>query len=90
MILVQIATALAIGTYVVLSKDAPLEFPAATPRESFQFPSDHLDRAGRQNRKSLICRVRRFLGIFRLEPRPICNRWNRSKLRPKDDSCHTF
>jgi hypothetical protein len=38
MILVQIATALAIGAYVVLSKDAQPVRPHATPRESFQHP----------------------------------------------------
>jgi len=36
MILVQIATALAIGAYVVLSKDARPKRPNATPRESLQ------------------------------------------------------
>jgi hypothetical protein len=41
MILVQIATALAIGAYVVLSKDAQPKRPDATPRESFQHPADH-------------------------------------------------
>jgi hypothetical protein len=49
MILVQIATALAIGAYVVLSKDAPHKHLDATPRESLrlQHPADHLlDRAG--------------------------------------------
>jgi hypothetical protein len=38
----QIATALAIGAYVVLSKDAQPKRPDATPRESFQRPADHL------------------------------------------------
>jgi hypothetical protein len=50
MILVQIATALAIGAYVVLSKDAKRKRPDATPRESLrlQHPADHLlDRDGR-------------------------------------------
>jgi len=47
MILIQIATALAIGAYVVLSKDAQPERPDATPRESFQYPADHLDRDAR-------------------------------------------
>jgi hypothetical protein len=42
MILVQIATALAIGTYVVLSKDAQPKRPGATARESSQHPADHL------------------------------------------------
>jgi hypothetical protein len=40
MILVQIATALAIGAYVVLSKDAQPKRPDASPRESFQQPAD--------------------------------------------------
>jgi hypothetical protein len=47
MILVQIATALAIGAYVVLSKDAQPKHPDSTPRESFQQPADHLARDGR-------------------------------------------
>jgi hypothetical protein len=38
MILIQIATALAIGAYVVLSKDAHPKRPNATPPESFQHP----------------------------------------------------
>jgi len=38
MILIQIATALAIGAYVVLSKDAQPKRPDATPRESFARP----------------------------------------------------
>lgn len=42
MILVQIATALAIGAYVVLSKDAQPKRPDATPRESSQHSADHL------------------------------------------------
>jgi hypothetical protein len=42
MILVQIATALAIGAYVVLSKDAQPKRPDVTPRQSFQQPADHL------------------------------------------------
>jgi hypothetical protein len=46
MIIVQIATALAIGAYVVLSKDAQPKRPDAIPRESFQHPADHLDRDG--------------------------------------------
>jgi hypothetical protein len=46
MFLVQIATALAIGAYVVLSKDAQPKRPDATPRESFQHPADHLDHDG--------------------------------------------
>ena len=33
--ILQIATALAIGAYVVLSKDAQPKRPDATPRESF-------------------------------------------------------
>ena len=36
--LIQIATALAIGAYVVLSKDAQPKRPHATPRESFDHP----------------------------------------------------
>jgi hypothetical protein len=48
MILVQIATALAIGAYVVLSKDAQPKRPKASPRESFQHTADHLDRDGRR------------------------------------------
>jgi hypothetical protein len=48
MILVRIATALAIGAYVVLSKDAQPKRPDATPRESFHHPADHLlDRGDR-------------------------------------------
>jgi hypothetical protein len=50
MILVQIATALAIGAYVVLSKDAKHKRLDATPRESLrlQHSADPLlDRAGR-------------------------------------------
>lgn len=47
MILIQITTALAIGAYVVLSRDAHPKRPDATPRESFQHPADHLDRDGR-------------------------------------------
>jgi hypothetical protein len=47
MILVQIATALAIGAYVVLSRDAQPKRPDATPRKSIQHPADHLiDRDG--------------------------------------------
>jgi hypothetical protein len=49
MILVQIATALAVGAYVVLSKDAQHKRLDATPRESLrlQHSADHLlDRAG--------------------------------------------
>jgi hypothetical protein len=42
MILIQIATALAIGAYVVLSKDAQPKRPDATARESFRHPADHL------------------------------------------------
>jgi hypothetical protein len=42
MIFVQIATALAIGAYVVLSKDSRRKRPDAIPRESFQHPADHL------------------------------------------------
>jgi hypothetical protein len=46
--ILQIATALAIGAYVVLSKEAQPKRPDATPRESFQQPADHLlDRGGR-------------------------------------------
>jgi hypothetical protein len=45
--ILQIATALAIGAYVVLSKDAQSKRPDATPRESFQHPADHFDRDGR-------------------------------------------
>jgi len=48
MFLVQIATALAIGTYVVVSKDAGHERLDADPRESLrpQHSADHLlDRA---------------------------------------------
>jgi hypothetical protein len=44
MILVQIAAALAIGAYVVLSKDVQPKRPDASPRESFQHPANHLDR----------------------------------------------
>ena len=45
MILLQIATALAIGAYVVLSKDAqPTD---ANHGGSFQHPTDHLDCDGR-------------------------------------------
>jgi hypothetical protein len=40
--ILQIATALTIGAYVVLSKDAQCKRPDATPRESFQRPADHL------------------------------------------------
>jgi hypothetical protein len=50
MILVQIATALAIGAYVVLSKDAQHKRLDATPRESLrlQHSAEHvLDRTGR-------------------------------------------
>jgi hypothetical protein len=50
MILVQIATALAIGAYVVLSKEPQHERLDATPREPLrlQHPADNLlDRAGR-------------------------------------------
>jgi hypothetical protein len=47
MILVQIATALAIGAYVVLSKDARPKRPNATPRKLFQHRADRLpDRDG--------------------------------------------
>ena len=42
MILVQISTALAIGAYVVLSKDTQPKRPDATPRESSQHSADHL------------------------------------------------
>jgi hypothetical protein len=42
--ILQIATALAIGAYVVLSKDAQSKRPNPTPRESFQHPAAHLDR----------------------------------------------
>ena len=41
--ILHIATALAIGAYVVLSKDAQPKRPDATPRESFQHPAAHLD-----------------------------------------------
>ena len=47
MILIQIATALAIGAYVVLSKDAQPKRPNATPRESFEHAADHLVRIAR-------------------------------------------
>jgi hypothetical protein len=49
MIIVQIATALAIGAYVVLSKDSQPKRADATPRESLRLkhPADHLDRDGR-------------------------------------------
>jgi hypothetical protein len=47
MILIQIATALAIGAYVVLSKDVQSKRPDAAPRASFQHPINHLDRDGR-------------------------------------------
>jgi hypothetical protein len=49
MIIVQIATALAIGAYVVLSKDSQRNRPDATPRESLRLkhPADHLDLDGR-------------------------------------------
>jgi hypothetical protein len=49
MILAQIATALAVGIYVVLSKDVQHNCRDATPRESLrlQHSADHLlDRAG--------------------------------------------
>jgi len=46
MILIQIGTALAIGIYVVLSKDASPKGPAATPRESFQHRLDRDARPG--------------------------------------------
>jgi hypothetical protein len=52
-ILVQIATALAIGAYVVLSKDAQPERLDATPRESFQHPADRLDRDARRKRSAI-------------------------------------
>jgi len=44
MILVPIATALAVGVYVVLSKDAQPERLDAAPRESLRLPhsADHL------------------------------------------------
>ena len=45
--ILQIATALAIGAYVVLSKDARPKRPNSTSRESFQPPADHLDLDGR-------------------------------------------
>lgn len=40
--ILQFATALAIGAYAVLSKDAQPKRPDATPREPFQRPEDHL------------------------------------------------
>ena len=61
MILVQIATALAIGAYVVLSKDAQHKRRDATPRKSLelQHSADHLlDRAGRPEPSA------RFMAIF--------------------------
>jgi hypothetical protein len=42
--ILQIAAALAIGAYVVLSKDAQSKRPDTAPRESFQRAIDHLDR----------------------------------------------
>ena len=52
-ILIQIATALAIGAYVVLSKDSRPNRPDATPRESFQHPDNYLDRDGRPERTAI-------------------------------------
>jgi hypothetical protein len=58
MILIQIATALAIGTYVVLSKDAQPKSPDASPRESFQHPADHLlDASDREDLAAIATRV---------------------------------
>jgi hypothetical protein len=48
--ILQIATALAIGAYVVLSKDAQLERPDATPRESQHPPHPLVERDGRVSR----------------------------------------
>jgi hypothetical protein len=47
MILIQITTALAVGAYVVLSRDAHPKRHGVAPRESIQHPADHLDRDGR-------------------------------------------
>jgi hypothetical protein len=52
-ILIQIATALAIGAYVVLSKDAQPKRPDATPCELFQRPADYLDRDARPERSAI-------------------------------------
>jgi hypothetical protein len=41
--ILQVVTALAIGAYVALSRDAPPKRPDAAPREPFQQPADHLD-----------------------------------------------
>lgn len=51
--ILQIGTALAIGAYVVLSKDAQPKRPDATPRKSLQQPADHLDRDGRPERLAI-------------------------------------
>ena len=51
--ILQIATALAIGAYVVLSKDAQPKRPDATARESIQHPADHLDRDARPEFSSI-------------------------------------
>lgn len=47
--ILQIGTALAVGVYVVLSRDAQPKRSGAIPREwlQLQHPPDHLDRDGR-------------------------------------------
>jgi hypothetical protein len=50
--ILQIATALVIGAYVVLSRDAQPNRPDAAPRESFVH-ADHLDRDGRSELSSV-------------------------------------
>jgi hypothetical protein len=55
--ILQILTALAIGAYVVLSKDAPHKRLDSTPRESlrFQHSVDHLlDRAARTEPSAIV------------------------------------
>ena len=46
MVILQIVTALTIGAYVVLSRDARPNRADAAPREPFQHPEHHLDRDG--------------------------------------------
>ena len=45
--ILQIVTALAIGAYVVLSRDAQPKCPDAALRAPFQHPADRLDCDGR-------------------------------------------
>jgi hypothetical protein len=66
--ILQIGTALAIGAYVVLSKDAQPKRPDATPRESFQHLADHLDRRSPRLTPNLV----KWCKPSEIFPRPLC------------------